>query len=102
MRVQEAKGKAEELACTLIREYGASEVWLFGSLVRRGRFHANSDIDLAAGGIPPSQYFRVLSRLNSDIDFEVDLIDLDACASWLALLIRQEGILLGIGGENSG
>jgi predicted nucleotidyltransferase len=94
-RAKEAKEKAEELACILIREYGASEVRLFGSLLRYGRFHANSDIDLAASGLHPSQYFSILSRLNSNIDFEVDLIDLDACPSWLALYIRQEGILLG-------
>lgn len=100
-RAEEAKVKAEELACILIQEYAASEVWLFGSLLRHGRFHANSDIDLAAGGLPPSQYFSILSRLNSNIDFEVDLIDLDACPSWLALHIRQEGILLASGGEKS-
>jgi predicted nucleotidyltransferase len=100
-RAKEAKEKAEELACILIREHGASEVWLFGSLLRCGRFHANSDIDLAAGGLHPSQYFSILSRLNSSIDFDVDLIDLDACPSWLALYIRQEGILLDIGGEKS-
>lgn len=94
-RLQQARETAEKLAEMLVQNYGAKEVWLFGSLTRSSSFHRNSDIDLAAAGLPAQEFFRILAELNATTEFAVDLIDLDACPSWLATAIRKEGRLLG-------
>jgi predicted nucleotidyltransferase len=92
-----AAGKAaERLAQILVREYGAREVWLFGSLARGRGFRRHSDIDLAATGLPAREFFSILSRLNAATEFNVDLVDLDACPTWLAEAVRREGRLLAV------
>jgi predicted nucleotidyltransferase len=101
-RAREAERTAARLSRILVDQYGAAEVWLFGSLVRPGRFRAHSDIDLAATGLPKSAYFQLLSRLNATSAFTVDLVDLDGCAPWLADAIRREGKLLATRGEHNG
>jgi len=88
-----AEKVARNAAATLVQRYGATEVWLFGSLAR-GRFRPGSDIDLAARGLPAREYFRILSEINADQEFDLDLIDLDACPPWLAEAVRQQGRLL--------
>ncbi|MGB9662415.1 MAG: nucleotidyltransferase family protein [Moorellaceae bacterium] len=93
-RLLQARETAENLAEMLVQNYGAKEVWLFGSLIRSDSFHRNSDIDLAAAGLPAQQFFRILAQLNAATEFVVDLVDLDACPSWLATAIRKEGKLL--------
>jgi len=96
-RGRELAARAEEtgrrVASTLVERYGAAEVWLFGSLAR-GRFRPGSDIDLAARRLPAREYFRILSEINADQEFDLDLIDLDACPPWLAEAVRQQGRLL--------
>lgn len=94
-RLQQAREAAVKLTELLVRNYGAEEVWLFGSLTRSRSFHRNSDIDLAATGLPAQEFFRILAQLNAATDFTVDLVDLDACPPWLATAIRKEGKLLG-------
>jgi len=95
-RAQAARKEAEKLAQVLLREYGAKEVWLFGSLARTRGFHRHSDIDLAASGLPAREFFSILSRLNAATEFIVDLVDLDACPDWLAEAVRREGQLLAV------
>lgn len=46
-RLRQARETAENLAEMLVQNYGAKEVWLFGSPIRSDSFHRNSDIDLA-------------------------------------------------------
>lgn len=101
----EARAAALNLAEILISTYGASEVWLFGSLARSRKrpevFGEHSDIDLAARGLPPKRYFHILSRINAGIDINVDLIDMDACPSWLLETVTREGELLAMRKEGS-
>ena len=101
-RARRGREVAAGLANLLVKEYGASEVWLFGSLVRSRGFHRRSDIDLAASHLPKREFFRILSRLNNASDFAVDLVDLDSCPAWLGRAIRKEGILLAAAPEAPG
>ncbi|AEG13781.1 DNA polymerase beta domain protein region [Desulfofundulus kuznetsovii DSM 6115] len=66
-KLRQAREAAGKLAEILVQNYGAKEVWLFGSLIRSGSFHRNSDIDLAAAGLPAQEFFRILARLNESI-----------------------------------
>jgi predicted nucleotidyltransferase len=65
-----------EKAVRILREAGCREVYLFGSLAH-GEIHSESDIDLAVRGCPRGEYFTILGRLFFELDYPVDLIDLD-------------------------
>jgi predicted nucleotidyltransferase len=97
-RAERALQVAFAAAKFLVEEGKAKRVYLFGSLAfslrhRRG-FGPSSDIDLAAEGISPGEYFRLLAEVNRMGDFEVDLVDLDACLPLLKETILRNGVLL--------
>ena len=57
---------------------------MLGSLAEGTHFRERSDIDLAAGGLRPSEHFSALGRLLTlSGDFEFDLAALGACPSGL-------------------
>jgi predicted nucleotidyltransferase len=63
-------------AANLLRTMGASQVFVFGSLVR-GELRPDSDIDMAVSGLPASVYFSAVSRASDLLGRPVDLLDLD-------------------------
>lgn len=97
-RAGEALRVAFAIAKTLVEEGKARRVYLFGSLAfsMRGQrgFGPASDIDLAVEAIPREEYFRVLAEVNRMSDFEVDLVDLEACPVPLREAILRNGVLL--------
>lgn len=95
-RRAEALALARAMAQVLAEEFGAREVWLFGSVLRPEAFHERSDIDLAAAGIPPDRYLAALGRLEELAAgrFRADLVDLDACGEALRRAARERGVRL--------
>lgn len=97
-RAETGRQIARELARVLGREFRATTVWLFGSLVLAERglkeFHERSDIDLAARGVPPELFFRAGARLEALTAFPVDLVDIDACSPALRESILREGVII--------
>jgi uncharacterized protein len=67
---------AARLAAGLLKaRYHASKVIVFGSLVETDRFNPWSDIDLAAWGIDPADYFEAVARvLDIGGDIKIDLV----------------------------
>jgi predicted nucleotidyltransferase len=63
-------------AANLLRSMGASQVFVFGSLVR-GELRPDSDIDMAVSGLPATLYFSAVSRASDLLGRPVDLLDLD-------------------------
>lgn len=63
-------------AAAVLRELGATEVYVFGS-VATGKQRPDSDLDMAVTGIPPARYFTAASRASEAAGREVDLVDLD-------------------------
>lgn len=72
-------------------EYGITKAYIFGSVTIPGKFHANSDIDLAIESIYPEKYCLAISLLATYLERDVDLIKLDNCL--FGERIRQTGIL---------
>lgn len=86
---------AQRIAAMLRRDFGAADVYLFGSSLRSGEFHALSDIDLAAAGIPSENYFAaVFAALRLGREYSVDLLQLSNCRPALRETILREGIKL--------
>ncbi|MEW6048318.1 MAG: nucleotidyltransferase domain-containing protein [Bacillota bacterium] len=96
--VQEALAEACRIADMLVSEFGAGEVWLFGSLARAVKgseaFHEHSDIDLAVDRIPGVRYFAAVSEALGVASRSVQIVELASCRPALASLIRKEGIRL--------
>ena len=63
-------------AASLLRQLGATEVFVFGSATKGG-LRPGSDIDLAVRGLPPSVYFSAISKAGDLLGRPVDLVDLD-------------------------
>lgn len=64
---------AGQLAQILARDYSVSRVILFGSVLAKGRFQEDSDVDIAVEGLPKADYFPALARLMRESPFAVDL-----------------------------
>jgi predicted nucleotidyltransferase len=71
-----ARARLPQLVGSLTREFGATEVILFGSLAT-GEFTDKSDIDLAVRGIPKREFFHALAEVNRTSDIWVDLKPLE-------------------------
>jgi len=82
------KEKEVLAAANLLRSMGASEVFIFGSLVR-GELRPNSDIDMAVSGLPASVYFSAVSRASDILGRPVDLLDLDEDTPLVRYLLRS-------------
>jgi predicted nucleotidyltransferase len=84
---------AHRAADLLKREFGATRVVIFGSLIHPELFHVHSDIDLAVWDI--QHYYRAVAHL-LDLDPEVnfDLVPIEDAKPAILELIEKEGIEL--------
>jgi predicted nucleotidyltransferase len=81
-------------AVAILKRYGARRIVLFGSLLRDGRFHRASDIDLAVAGMPSKNFFRAGADLMMALDWPVDLKPLEEIDDFFREMILKEGELL--------
>ncbi len=61
---QQAWADVWQVAQLLRSEFGATEIIVFGSLLKGKAFDAESDIDLAVAGILPGDYFTAMAAAN--------------------------------------
>ncbi|MGA7932397.1 MAG: nucleotidyltransferase domain-containing protein [Kovacikia sp.] len=85
---------AREAAQVLKQEFGARQVWLFGSMLEVKRVRAESDIDLAVAGLPDDRYLEAVVRLLDLSDFSVDLVQVEHARSRIREVIEQKGVEL--------
>ncbi len=90
--LQQRQKKGLEVAHTAARilknEFAATQVILFGSLLRDD-FHETSDIDLAVVGLPERQYFKAVARLISLSEFALDLVETQHANPEITFAITQ-------------
>lgn len=92
MEVMDSRMKSLlEQGAALLKDAGAREVYVFGS-VAAGRAGEGSDVDLAVAGLPPERFFPVMARLADLFDRTVDLVDLDDSTPFITYL-RRKGLL---------
>lgn len=74
----------------LARHVPGTPVWVYGSLVKPGRFHEWSDVDVALESLPVGMTLEYLqSLLSADVGREVDVCLLDRTR--LRPVIEREG-----------
>jgi len=80
-----------EKAKAILKEYGVSEMFIFGSLTN-GKINNTSDIDIAVKGLTPEKFFSVYSKLAMKLNYEVDLVSLDDKSRFSDLLLKSGGL----------
>ena len=80
-------------AVEILKRYGVRKVILFGSFAR-GSGGKYSDIDIAYEGLAPEVFFRALGEILSELDRDVDLVDLQEIKDTLRNRIEEEGVLV--------
>jgi len=63
-------------AAEALRQFGAREVYVFGSAAA-GTLDDCSDIDMAVAGLPPEKYFKAMGAAGDILERQIDLVDLD-------------------------
>lgn len=91
---EEGRAEARRLARKLAEEYGAEEVYLFGSLALPWTPHHKPDIDLAVRGLSMESHFPAWTRLEEQTTFEVDVVRLEEANERLLKAVAKEGELL--------
>lgn len=67
-----------EKATKILRSFGATEVYLFGSGRTANFDWKYSDLDFAVRGIAPKDFYHAVGETMCSLGREVDVIDLDA------------------------
>lgn len=71
-------------------ELGIRRAYLFGSIVKPGRFHDRSDVDIAVEMDDPARLPEAISRFSWHLERDVDVVDLTTIH--FAHRIRKEGL----------
>ena len=83
-------------ATKILKENGATEVFIFGSIVN-GKFNENSDIDIAVKGLNAEKFYKVASMLMFELENKIDLIDLDENENSFSQMLLKLGGMLKVG-----
>lgn len=90
---EKAQAILPQLVDLLVNDFQAKQIILFGSLAK-GKFTQTSDIDLAAAGIPPQEYFKALAAVNDCSEFAVDLKPLEELNSHFYKRVQETGKII--------
>jgi len=63
----------------LAGSYSWGDTYIFGSLIKEGRFSNKSDIDIAVKGLNKYDHFSFVGDISALLDREVDVIRLEDC-----------------------
>ena len=88
-RIELLRGVKEALG-RLADAIAFRNAYIFGSLVKPGRFFEDSDIDIAVEGLKDEDLFPAIAFLSRELGREVDVIQLEGHR--LEGKIRQEGL----------
>jgi len=85
---------AQQAAQILKQEFGATQVWLFGSMVQVDRLHEASDVDLAVAGLDDRRYLEAVVRLWDLSSLAIDLVQVEYARPNLLADIQTQGVEL--------
>jgi predicted nucleotidyltransferase len=63
----------------LSHRYHWGSVYVFGSVIKKGKFHPNSDVDLAVKGLDKFQLYSFISDISSFLQRDVDVVLMEEC-----------------------
>jgi predicted nucleotidyltransferase len=77
-------------AAEILRGFGATDIFLFGSVVE-GTATADSDVDIAVAGLAAGDYFSALCALADALHARVDLLRLENLSPRMRAYILNTG-----------
>jgi predicted nucleotidyltransferase len=81
-------------AVSILRKYGATRIFLIGSLCRPNRFHRDSDIDLAVEGISLRDVTRAAADLMMAMEWPTDIKPIEEADEFFRSRIFEKGEIL--------
>ena len=94
-REERAWALARQAVALLRKQFGATRIVVFGSLVYQDMFTLWSDVDIAAWDIQPRDTLRAIGAVfDLDTDIQVILVDVNTASTELLYGIGREGIEL--------
>jgi len=95
LRYHRAVKIAHKIAWFIYGKYNVDRVYLFGSILRQDRFRLDSDIDIAALGLPGELLLKVHGEISSiGLPFKIDFVRIEDCKDYLASRIIKGGKLI--------
>jgi predicted nucleotidyltransferase len=82
----------KEILSDLAPKYDFSRAYIFGSVVKKGRFRYESDVDIAVFDLKNENFFRLMSDISNSLGREVDLYQIEI-DEFLRKTIEETGIL---------
>jgi len=70
--------------------YNWTDLYVFGSVIKSGRFTERSDIDIGILGLDKLSHYRFIADLSDILEKKVDVLRLEDCS--FADLIKSRGI----------
>ncbi|MBI9084256.1 MAG: hypothetical protein JEZ11_11705 [Desulfobacterales bacterium] len=64
---------------SLETEYAWTDLYLFGSVTKDGRFGESSDVDIAIKGLGKNHFYAFVGELSSILNRSVDVVNLEEC-----------------------
>ena len=83
----------KEILGELAPRYDFSDAYIFGSVVRAGRFRRDSDVDIAVFSLKDQHFFRLMSEVSSRLERDVDLYQMERVSGRLRRKIEEGGVL---------
>jgi predicted nucleotidyltransferase len=80
--------KLLERAAAVLKQFGAREVYVFGSAAS-DTMREDSDVDLAVVGLPPRVFIRAMGEAGRVLGRPLDLLDLDEDSLFTRYLKRK-------------
>ncbi len=74
------------------KEYGAEEVFLFGSCLEE--IESANDIDIAVKGVDPEKFFEMYGKILGAAENQIDLIPIEYVREHFAINILERGRLI--------
>ncbi|MBV9385121.1 MAG: hypothetical protein JOZ78_01700 [Chroococcidiopsidaceae cyanobacterium CP_BM_ER_R8_30] len=88
-RQQQGLEVARKCARILKKEFGATKVVLFGSMLNPEQMWWGSDIDLAVWGLPEQDFFKAGGAIEHGHDFSIDLVEVQHARPHILQAIEQ-------------
>lgn len=88
---QQAWRDVQDIAQVLRQEFGATGVFVYGSLVK-DRFTADSDIDIAVAGLAKERFYEAMAVVNDVCDRWVDLKPIESLEPYFWQRIQSQGM----------
>lgn len=82
-----------EILSAIAPKYGFSQAYIFGSTVKKGKFHPESDVDIAVFNLSNQHFFSLMAEMSWLLGRDVDLYQIEKMDEGLRRKVEEQGLL---------